>query len=303
MVSLFKILAMQKISYLVLSLFLVSLSADAQSLLNRLKEKTQENANQRAGRKIDDGINKSLDGIENIFSRKSDSNPKASSAEPSSSGSDPNTNATTGSQASTEYSFEHRVTVEIKLYKGKKVEDKMNYVMLVPAKDDNYMGTEVNMESDGQQVNATMVFDIDKQSSVVLMNQAGMKIAMRQKMEYGNEDATAKENADFDYKKTGRSKEILGYLCYEYEFKYEGNYSLIWVTEELKLKSFLSSLAELSKNSQYATLGGPFKGYMMEMTSWDKGKNKGNKTEMRVTKIEMNTPTQVSTAGYTIMGG
>jgi hypothetical protein len=42
---------------------------------------------------------------------------------------------------------------------------------------------------------------------------------------------------------------------------------------------------------------------MMEMTSWDKGKNKGNKTEMQVTKIEMNTPTNISTAGYTIMGG
>lgn len=294
---------MQRIQYILLSLFLVSLSADAQSLLNRLKEKTQEKASQRAERKVDDEIDKSLDGLENIFSRKSNTKSAASSADRASSGEDPKTAATETSRANTEYRFEHRITVEIKLYKGKKVEDKMSYVMLVPYKDDNYLGTEVNMESDGQQVNATMVLDMDKQSSLMLMNQAGMKIAMRQKMEYGNEEATDQENADFEYKKTGKSKEILGYLCYEYEFKYDGNYSLIWVTEELKLKSFLSALAELSKNSQYSNLNGPFEGYMMEMTSWDKGKNKGNKTEMQVTKIEMNTPTNISTAGYTIMGG
>jgi len=293
---------MQKFSLFLATIFFFSLSADGQSLLNRLKEKTSAKVNQRAEQKVDRTIDKGLDGLENIFSKKSETS--------AASGEDPKPETKPEkeqapkqvTQGQTEYSFKHRVTTEIITYQGSKVDDKIIYVMLVAADADNYMGTEINMESDGEQVNATMVFDVDNKSSIVLMNQAGMKIAMRQKMDYGANEASGTDIADFEYKKTGRTKKILGYACTEYEMIYEDNYSLLWITEDLAIKSFFGSLAELTKNSQYANMQMPTNGYMMEMTTWDKGKNKGNKTEMRVIKIEMNTTTQISTEGYTIMG-
>jgi hypothetical protein len=205
-------------------------------------------------------------------------------------------------QSDQTYKFQHQVEMDVKSYNGDKVENTLNYVMLLPDDNQNIIGTEVKMKKQGQQVNATVIFELDSRAYTVLVNQGGMKIAMKNQMEFGAEEEK-QEITKMNLKATGRTKEILGYSCKEYEMKNEEGYALLWVTEELKLKSFFESLGQLSKDSQYANFKIPFDGYVMQLTAWEKGKKKGPKSVMTVTKVSKNKTKVVSTAGYQVIGG
>ena len=101
--------------------------------------------------------------------------------------------------------------------------------------------------------------------------------------------------ANPDVKKTGRTKTIAGYKCEEYIHEDESSKSHIWITKKLKLNTedFLSAIFKTSIAAH-----GMGWGYMMESTSVDK--ETGEKSIMKVTRVDKNSNVKFSLSDYEI---
>jgi hypothetical protein len=133
---------------------------------------------------------------------------------------------------------------------------------------------------------------------LMLIDQAGMKMGMRMKLDEEQYTEEA-QNQDIKVTKTGKSKEILGYSCDEYEVTSKSAYMLVWITEELELPDFYRALAASNPSANY--LKGFPEGFLMEMKMWPEGKQGSQSVEMEVTALHLDHPNEISTAGYQIM--
>ena len=103
----------------------------------------------------------------------------------------------------------------------------------------------------------------------------------------------------YNIKKTGKSKDILGYKCDEYLMEDESAEVHMWMSEKLGKEM----RKEWMKNQQ--TFGAMFthayalNGMALEYDILDK--DDGKKTIMLVTKIDLNHSHSVATGGYTVM--
>jgi hypothetical protein len=109
------------------------------------------------------------------------------------------------------------------------------------------------------------------------------------------------EPAEIDYthpnvKKTGRTKNILGYPCEEYEFSDEENHSLFWITKNLK-GSTRDVYSSIFQSSMFT--GGLYNGFLME--SQHEELKSGEKSTMQVTEINESTNQTFTVKDYEIM--
>ncbi len=109
------------------------------------------------------------------------------------------------------------------------------------------------------------------------------------------------ETAEIDYvhpnvKKTGRTKNILGYPCEEYEFSDEENLSQFWITKKIKGSS-RDVYASIFQSSMFT--GGLYNGFLME--SNHKDLKTGEISTMQVTEINESTSQTFSVKEYEIM--
>jgi hypothetical protein len=95
--------------------------------------------------------------------------------------------------------------------------------------------------------------------------------------------------------KTGRSKTIAGLSCDEYKYTDENTVSNIWITKDLKMNT-QDFFGALFKTSLYSR--GMAWGYMMEAESVNK--ENGEKSIMKVTKVDKNSSKKVSMNDYQI---
>jgi hypothetical protein len=153
-----------------------------------------------------------------------------------------------------------------------------------------------------------MIFDTKNSAMLILTNSDGEKTGfattidpetMAEEAEAYEEEDSGVDSDPFNYKKTGKTKNILGYSCDEYLMEDEATEVRMWVSEKLgkeMRKEWLNNKQTFGAmfSSAYA-----LNGMVMEYDFLDK--EDGDKMVMQVTKIDLNQSHTVSTEGYTIL--
>jgi len=101
--------------------------------------------------------------------------------------------------------------------------------------------------------------------------------------------------ANPNVKKTGKTKIIAGLKCEEYIYNDENTVSEIWITKDMKMNT-QDYFGTLFKTSLYSH--GMGWGYMMEVTS--KNKDSGEKSIMKVTKVDKNSNVKFNLSEYQV---
>ena len=203
----------------------------------------------------------------------------------------------------TEYSFDAHIQMEISEYKKNgKLDNQMLYDSYVQKEKADYA-----MEFSDKGSKSVMIFDTKNSAMLILTNSDGEKTGfattidpetMAEETEAYEEDSEV-DSDPFNYKKTGKTKMILGYSCDEYLMEDEATEVRMWVSEKLgkeMRKEWLNNKQTFGAmfSSAYA-----LNGMVMEYDLLDK--EDGDKMVMQVTKIDLNHTHKVSTEGYNIM--
>jgi hypothetical protein len=205
-----------------------------------------------------------------------------------------------------DYSFDAYIQMEISNYKKNgNLDDQVLY--------DNYLNktkADYAMVFADDRDQSTIIFDTKNSAMLILSDSDGEKTGFATTIdpqamadwaeEYAeDEDQEASDLTPYNMKKTGKSKDILGYHCEEYLVEDEETEVRMWVSEKLGK----DMRKEWMRNQQ--TFGAMFmyayalNGMVLEYNVLDK--DDGEKTTMLVTKIDLNHNHSVSTGGYTVM--
>ncbi|MEM6525853.1 MAG: DUF4412 domain-containing protein [Bacteroidota bacterium] len=137
-----------------------------------------------------------------------------------------------------QYTFSHKITHEVTTDQSK---DKMKMAFLFS--DENYYGINVNMsdyEEASQDGESFMV--MENEETHIFVETSGMKMRMSQA--FGGQMPMPDQEFDnpngAEMKKTGATKKILGYTCYEYTVKDQDMEARFWVTPDLKVRNWMS---------------------------------------------------------------
>jgi hypothetical protein len=204
------------------------------------------------------------------------------------------------------YNFDAYIQMEISNYKKNgNLDDQIVY--------DNYIHKEAAdyamVFRDGND-QSTIIFDTKNSAMLILSDSDGEKTGFATTIspeamadiaeEYAEEEEIEETDlTPYNMKKTGKSKDILGYKCDEYLVEDEEAEVHMWVSDKLGKEM----RKEWMKNQQ--TFGGMFmqayalNGMVLEYDLLDK--DDGKKTIMLVTKIDLNHKHSVATGGYTVM--
>jgi hypothetical protein len=317
---------MSLFSISIISLFCFA-PLNAQSMMERVAKKAAERLEQktedRLDKKADERIDKSLDSMEESVT--SDNQGTPSPAKDTDAANQKRMGNLLGKMGiSSEpvkygdsYTFNSSMRINIKTIdkKGKVVND--GEMISYLSEDDKYMAYEfvsgdINVEAgDAPKNKGLFILDYDNHATLILSEENNQKTGVA----YGlsedfvqsasdEEDFEAIESssdeADLDYtpsniKKTGRTKDILGYKCQEYEYEDENTRGSFWLTKDYK--SPRSSAIPSMFNWTAVTFGGT-SGFLMASESTDL--ESGEKSTMEVTEINSNKNTSFNTQNYEI---
>ncbi len=314
---------------LLLPLLFISVDVWGQGLLERaakratqrLESKTEERLNQ----KVDRSIDKSLDEVESSLKNEDSSTRPSSRSNTDERNSDAQVQGIEslmskfglgGEPIKHEdvYTFQSVLRINIQNYKGSgELATDGEFVTYLP-NHNNYMAYEFvsgDLQSQGAgQGKGTIIIDTKNQSSVILTsdddNKSGLVYNLNswnnltnieEEYSYAGDDKEGySEYSGNGFKKTGRTKKILGYNCEEWKFTENEGESKMWITKGLKADSrhFLSSVF----NSVPTAYGYP-EGFVMESEFVDF--DSGEKNIMQVTEINNNAKVIFDLAQYEII--
>ena len=187
------------------------------------------------------------------------------------------------------YNFESRIVYKMNMKKGKKSTD-MDYTVLV-SPDKEYMATQMgSMEMDGKKNDAakgvTTIMDYGNNAVIMVMEEQKMASVMSMNMVSAVMD-TVEENNNAEIIKTGKTKEILGYTCEEYQMKSDDADGSIWIAPDVPVMS--QALFENMGKSSFAknTDWLDKKGMMMEMDMMVHEKDSKKQSHMQMKVISM----------------
>lgn len=158
-----------------------------------------------------------------------------------------------------------------------------------------------NPEKKKGEENSVMIYDFNRNATIILIESEGQKSRMAYGFDFekmgeglpeGEIESTEKD--EFSFKKTGRSKVILGYTCEEYRMENEDGISDFWITDRAiqgKMaigggrNPYLSKKMKTQNNQSYKDLP---EGNMLEMHF----QSKKDKTvsNMKVIAMDENAP-------------
>lgn len=160
---------------------------------------------------------------------------KDSNSDAQSASSVPNTNSSNSSaQAKDSYVFTYETVVEMTVPDQNR-KNKLSYLLNPNA---NYMAMKADMsEYSGGDMGGESLIVMDGNQTFVFVNSSGMKIQMSS-AQMGNQQqqmpSDQMENYDYtNLNKTGNTKTILGYTCYEYVMSDNQNSIQMWVAPDL----------------------------------------------------------------------
>lgn len=125
-------------------------------------------------------------------------------------------------------------------------------------------------EMQGQQ----MLIVTTPKSTSMFMNMAGMKIKKSMSLDQigsqYNMENNLPEDGDFEYKKTGNTKKIVGYLCEEYKVNYDYSNSKgsasFWISQDFPVQNKAIPMLGMKLNNPN------FSGFVLEMNTTQQGK-------------------------------
>ncbi len=317
MKSLFKIGAL-----IVISILLVQ-PAQGQKLLNRFKNKVKQKVEQRVEKhiekKVDDKIDKELDKIENSLEKKNEGEGSDISSSTKAESRDEKNKrrmqgimkgmgiSSTPVPIADNYKFDDLIQMHIESYdkSGAKISDGEFIVHFDP--NSKNMAYEVLSGDIGKPGQGLFIIDTENGATIILSEENGKKSgivygmgAYMETMGETYQQEELEETPDMylanpNVKKTGKTKTIAGYECEEYIYSDEETKSNVWITKNLKMNT-QDLFSSLFKTSIYSH--GMGWGYMMETTSEDL--LTGEKSLMKVTKVETNANTKFAMRDYEI---
>ncbi len=228
----------------VITLITIHFNSTAQFLDNlgkRVENKVEETITRKAENKAAEQTEDAVDGVFDAGKKKNKK--KSSSSE----------------ELKTQYIFSFSATIVVE----SKEENSSNTIK--QSYGDGYILAIMNdnkMIQDFEAKNMIVLDDKNKSASVMSMQW------MEKMMESVTKESKSDKNATMV--KTGKTKKILGYTCYEYNLTSDDGKTQIWFAPNVPFdyKNYLSSMSK--------TFGGKSKniskgeGYVMEMTSYDK---------------------------------
>lgn len=307
-----------------LSFVLVS-PANGQRLLKSLKEKAQERiekkveerVEKKVDEKIDEKIDEGLDKIEDSLEKNKaeDENSETNSKSNSEKSEERMMRMLKGMGVTGEpipiadsYEFDNLIQMHIESYNdsGKKTGEGEFITHLNPKT--KSMAYEVVSGDIGKPGQGMFIIDAENGATIILSDEKGKKSGivygigsfMQSMGESYDEDIDLSDTpetylANPNVKKTGKTKTIAGYKCEEYIYSDDETESEIWITKDLKMNTqdFFSTLFKTSMYSH-----GFGWGYLMESTSINK--RNGEKSTMKVTKVDKNSNVKFSMNDYQI---
>jgi hypothetical protein len=288
-----------------------AINAQVPNIGKRIENKTKQKVNERVDRKIDQTIDKSLDKIEDPNTYKNSDSTGTDTPTPST---ETNTNSIfkSGDKSSVlkEYQFSQDVLMEMESFDKKGKSSGVNNMRMLFNNNGDYFGSEIIMNDDKGNTSSMgfSIFDWKNNQMISLIDNGGMKIGMVIDMkaaansisDANTETDSAKETS---FKKTGKTKTILGYLCEEYLAENEETLSEVWIANDVKINmgnafQYISENQKSKKNKMSYPNDAPER-FMMEMVSTNKKNNE--KTRMTVVELNENKKTTVNTSSYKFM--
>jgi hypothetical protein len=199
------------------------------------------------------------------------------------------------------YNFDAYIQMQITNYKKNgNVDDQVLYDSYVHKEDADYA-----MEFSNEDGKSTIIFDTKNLAMLILTESDEAKSGFATTID---PEAVAERMEDYadesdleplNIKKTGKTKNILGYSCDEYLAEDEDSEAHIWISEKLGKEIRKEWMNNQQTFGAMFTQAYALNGVAMEYDLLDK--DSGEKTEMIVTRIDMNHSHSVSTAGYDII--
>lgn len=292
---------------LIIALAFVCTDASAQGFLNKLKKKAVESATkkteERIERKMDEKIDESLDGVEDSMKNSEENKNQQQNSDDAAKmmskmfgGSD--------IKLQENYNFDASFAMETESIQGDKKKLEVKMIMHLE-KSGNNLGMEV-LEADGKKVDdkgkSVMIFDNSSHSMLTLTQSGNSKIAMVMNLEGMGDlvDSLAEEHENkVKVNKTGKTKNILGYKCENYLIESEDGTTDAWITHDIDISTFQAFQFMQKQQKKKGPYAGIKNGFVLEALTSMKGEK--GQTMLRVTEVNMNKKTSISTKGYTVM--
>lgn len=305
----------------------VSFQVAAQNnTVERSKERAKQKTNNRIDNKIDNKIDEGLDAIEGIFKRKKKKKKDEDENENTDNSSENQSSETAEQNEGTDflnkmlggggnidikssYSFNSNFTMHTEMYKKNGKKDGDLFIRYYNATDPNYMAMEMlqaTSEGKTEKIQSKVIVDGSQQTMITIMEETGQAVAMKipnvEDYEQAQEQEKSPEEAMKDVKvtRTGRTKNILGYTCYETIMETEDMKAISWTTKQVEISQFkaFAGMFIQNKKDKNQLMAMPME-FTMEMESTDK--KTGEKTKMTVTEINTNQNSTIDMSKYKVM--
>ncbi len=298
---------------LLLVITFASYNANAQGFLRKLEEKAKAKTTDRIERKVDQKMDEALDKV--LEKNNDDTNEYAVDDDSS------NTNESSGSgyqklqnkllkkalgssscDVQQSYSFNHNYLMEVvnSDKKGKKVE--IMKIRIYTGETMAQLGYYIEENSESpESEGSTILMNEEDSSMVMLINANGIKSGFCNKNYVVNYSQSAEQADEAEenmegWKKTGRTKMILGKTCYEHISTAEGVDQTAWVANDgASMSEIMKSMANNPSLGMSSGLNSPF-GLVMEMITKDP--KTGETSTMKILELNENQTKKISTAGY-----
>ena len=232
-----------KNTFFLIFLMVFSLHADAQ-VGGIFKRKTKQKAKQERNKEIDKALDKTAAGIRGIFKKNKDepeTDTAESSSEPAENGEKPGEKKSSDEKkapafdlgslfgggevpdVADEYVFDYAITWKIESGKDQK---ETAYIQYFPEEGMFLSSSVMGYES---------IIDFDRNVSVTLMNETAN--VMKLNLNAENTDVQihhSRDSINFKFEKTGREKNLAGYVVEEFTFDSDDSEGEIWATDQLK---------------------------------------------------------------------
>jgi hypothetical protein len=299
-----------KLFILLCAFALIATDASAQGFLNKLKEKAVESATrkteERIEKKIDEKIDEGLDETEESLkskegSQKQDEDPDAATARMMS--------KMFGGGADVKlpenYNFDGSFTMETATVQGDKSKIEAKMILHLDKSGEN-VGMEI-LETDGKKTDEKgktfIVFDSELKSMITLTQSGNSGMAMVMSLDgvEGLADSLVDDKMEkFKINKTGKTKSILGYNCENYIIETEDGTTDAWISNEINMSTFKAfNFMQAQQKKKSSAYGAIKNGFVLEALTTLKGEK--TKSSMKVTEVNLNKKSSISTKGYTVM--
>jgi len=207
------------------------------------------------------------------------------------------------------YSFKTSVDIRVTSFDKKQKSSEMNMRMLFPPEEsgDPYYAVELlDMQEDDTDIPSNLViFDYLNFKMISLINSSGEKMGFTMELSQDQIDewteAEGEENDEkVEFKKTGKTKDILGYSCEQYVFESSDSEGEFWVSndKDLKIGMALNAMSQNDKKKSYDMPDEYPEGAILEMNYTD---SDGSGMKWLAIAIDKSLNKTIRTEGYSFM--